>query len=115
MEDEYRRDRSHPLTGSAEARCVRASEVSWKHSLPLTISEAVEHGDAIGFGPKAHHACLRECRILDRKQRFAIEDHVEARSLNLDAQRVPLVGGHGGLHAVPTLAADNVQRAASPV
>jgi hypothetical protein len=77
--------------------------------------EAVEHGDAVGFGPKPDHASLRECRILDRKQRFAIKNHVEARSLKLDTQRVPLVGGHRGLYAVATLAADNIQRAASAV
>src|SRR5215813_3136797 len=40
---------------------------------PLAVGEAAEKGDAIGFGPKAHHAGFREGCILDREQGLAVE------------------------------------------
>jgi len=38
-----------------------------RFKLALTVGEAAEQCDAIGFGPKAQHASIREGRILDRE------------------------------------------------
>src|SRR5438105_3622901 len=81
----------------------------------LTVGEPAEKGDAIGFGPKAHHASLREGRILDREQWLAVEDDVEPGAGELNAQGVPLVGGYGGLYAITAFLADEVERATHPI
>src|SRR4029078_568749 len=84
--------------------------------LPLfAVGDPAEQGHAVGFGPNADHAGFRECRILDGEQWLIVEDDVEAGTSELDAHRVPLIGGHGGLYAVAAFLADEVERAAHPI
>src|SRR5215510_5016967 len=75
----------------------------------LIVGQSAEYGDAIGFGPKAHHAGLREGGILDCEQRLAVEDDVEAGASELNPQGVPLLSRHSCLYAVATLLADEVE------
>src|SRR5262245_36039859 len=87
----------------------------WCALLGLTVGKPAENGDAIGLGPKAHHAGFREGRILNDEQWLTVEEDVEAGAGELNAQRVPLVGGYSGLHAVAAFLADEVERSAHTV
>src|SRR4051812_11294340 len=81
-----------PCSGSAGNTIATRCRSPAMIFLPLlAVGEPAECRNAIGFGPKADHAALRERCVLDREKGLAVEDDVEAGAHELDTQGVPLV------------------------
>src|SRR5712671_2686919 len=87
---------------------------SWGIQSPWDITQVIEHGHAVGLGPKADIASL-EGRVLDVDERLAIVSRTEPRPCDLDPQSVPLTRRSRHVDAVPGFAPDSIERAANAV
>src|SRR5688572_13897188 len=96
--------------GKANAGAVTNSAISRRpRQLPDFNLEPVEIGDAVCFRPKTHAARLRECRIDDLEQGFAVECDAETSVIERHAQSAPLLRGYRMLDAVVVCAANRSQ------
>src|SRR5678815_1458760 len=82
---------------------------------PRSKCEAVKRRHAVGLGPQPHHPWAGHCSILHLEQERAVERDLEARAGVIHPQGVPLVGGHGHVDAIATLASDDIERTAHAV
>src|SRR5882757_2107102 len=108
---QQKRTRNSPSIGRSPPK----SYFSSIRLLRFSVGNLIEQHHAVGLSPQPDLAGIGEGGIFDLEQLVAVEGHAEARAAEVNAQALPRVGRNLDVGAVPSLAADNVERASDAV